>query len=72
MIKKVIPLKLPDKTKQDEKTESTENSHGWHVQSDVLFVMLQTAVVVVQNENDSKELKIKPLFNKQITVIIYS
>ena len=63
--------KLPDEIKQDEKTESTGNSQGWHVQFDVSFVMLQTAVVVVKNPNDSKKLKIKVLFDKQITVFIY-
>ena len=31
------------------------------MQSDVSFVMLQTAVVVVKNPKDSKELKIKVL-----------
>ena len=33
------------------------------MQSDVSFVMLQTAVVVVKNPKDSKELKIKVLFD---------
>ena len=57
--------KLADEIKQDEKTESTENSHGWHVQSNISFVMLQTLVVVVKNPNNSKELKIKVLFEKR-------
>ena len=55
--------KLADKIKQDEKIESTENSHGCHVQSDVSFVILHTAAVVVKNPKDSKELKIKVLFD---------
>ena len=55
--------KLADEIKQDEKIESTENSHGCHVQSNVSFVMLQTAVVVVKNPKDSKESKIKVLFD---------
>ena len=32
--------KLAEEIKQDEKIESTENSHRCHVQSNVLFVML--------------------------------
>ena len=55
--------KLAEEIKQDEKTGSTENSHGCHVQSNVSFVMLQTAVVIVKNPKDSKELKIKVLFD---------
>ena len=31
--------KLAEEIKQDEKIESTENSHRCHVQSNVLFVM---------------------------------
>ena len=63
--------KLADEIKQDEKTESTENSHGWHVQSNISFAMLQTLVVVVKNPNNSKELKIKVLFEKRIATFIY-
>ena len=55
--------KLAGEIKQDEKIESTENSHGCHVQSNVSFVMLQTVVVIVKNPKDSKELKIKVLFD---------
>ena len=55
--------KLAEEIKQDEKTESNENSHGCHVQSNVLFVMLQTDVVIVKNPKDSKVLKIKVLFD---------
>ena len=55
--------KLAEEIKQDEKTESNENSHGRHVQSNVLFVMLQTDVVIVKNPKDSKVLKIKVLFD---------
>ena len=55
--------KLAGEIKQDEKIESTENSHGCHVQSNVSFVMLQTAVVIVKNPKYSKELKIKVLFD---------
>ena len=55
--------KLAEEIKQDEKIESTENYHGCHVQSDVSFVILQTAVVVVKNPKNSKESKIKVLFD---------
>ena len=55
--------KLAEEIKQDKKTESTENCHGYHVQSNVSFAMLQTAVVIVKNPKDSKELKIKVLFD---------
>ena len=34
------PPKLAAEIKQDKKTESIENSHGCHVQSNVSFVML--------------------------------
>ena len=54
---------LADEIKQDEKSKSTQNSHGCHVQSDVSFVMLQTAAVVVKNTKVSNELRIKVLFD---------
>ena len=54
---------MADEIKQDEKTESTENPHGCHVLSNDSFVVLQTALVVVKNPKDSKELKIKVLFD---------
>ena len=56
-------LKLAEEIKQNEKTESPENCHGCHVQSNVSFVMLQTIVVIVKNPKDSKELKLKVLFD---------
>ena len=61
--KKGDPPKLADEIKQDEKIESIKNSHGCHMQSDVSFVMLQIAVVVVKNPKNSKELKMKVLLD---------
>ena len=55
--------KLTEEIKQDGKTESAENSHGCHAQSNVSFVIPQTAVIIVKNPKDSKELKIKVLFD---------
>ena len=57
--------KLAEEIKQDEKIESTEIYHGCQVQPDVSFVMLQTSVVVVKNPKNSKELKIKVLFDNR-------
>ena len=53
--------KLADENKQNEKTKLIENS--CHVKSNVSCVLLQTAVVVVKNPKDSKELKITVLFD---------
>ena len=39
--------KFADEITQDEKTQSFENSHRCHVQSNVSLVMIQTAVVVL-------------------------
>ena len=63
--------KLDDEIKQDEKTESIENSQECHVQSNVSFVMLQTSVVVVKNPKDSKELKIKFYLRRNHNVHIF-
>ena len=51
------------KIKRNKKNESIESLHGVHVQSQISFVMLQTAVESVKNSKDSKELKIKVLFD---------
>ena len=61
-IKKGDCPKLADEDKQDEKTKPLENSCQVH--SNVLFVLLQTAVVAVKNPKDSKELKTKVLLDK--------
>ena len=44
--KKGDPPKLAEEIKQDEKTESTENSHGCHVQSNVWFVAEQLPLLL--------------------------
>ena len=53
--------KLADENKQCEKTKSIENSCP--VQSNIFFVLLQPAVVVVKYSKDSKELKTKVFFD---------
>ena len=60
-IKECDCAKLADENKQNEKTKPIENS--CHVKSNVSCVLLQTAVVVVKNPKDSKELKTKVLFD---------
>ena len=70
--KKCASPKLAEEIKQDENVESTENTHGCHVQSNVSFVMLQAAVVVVvKNPKDSKEVGIKIFFITDHNVHIF-